>query len=166
MLCKLSSQFDLRKLSSDVCEVYRSPFLGQGANQALQDAFCLCNLIYKHNHAQHMNSPLWEELHRPTLQSMLVAFVLAIQDTVKFLVGFYFIKQTLFPCTSMQCLAREYESTRKFHCFLITLGARLFGMVESLGTPIGLWMKVLVLGVLGHTGILKYLFLSPMKPVV
>lgn len=68
--------------------------------------------------------------------------------------------------TKMQRMAYEYESTRKHHMALLTIGARLLGIVEALGGEWGVWIKCNFFRMLHWTGLGRWTFLTPMAPVV
>lgn len=144
-----------------------SPFLGQGANQAIQDAFCLSSLIYKYNNngktlkvaddIRSAKSHLW---------SGNIFFV-----TLNFLYGilnvlFDLLQSKPYHATRMQTMAYEYEKTRKFHTTIVTISSRFLGHIETRGGRIGWPIKNMFFRFLNWSGLAKLLLINPMKPVI
>ncbi len=68
--------------------------------------------------------------------------------------------------SKMQMMAYQFEKTRKFQTTILTIAARIMGYIETMGSPLGIFIKCLIFRVLAVTGAAAYLFFRPMKPVV
>lgn len=147
--------------------LFRTPFLGQGANQAIQDAFCLATLIAKVNY----DEPLLMG-HLFKLQEGLFPRYPMLNVAVNHVLRLWFwlfnslsVARGWRP-TRLQTMAYEYEAIRKFPTALIILGGRLMATVIALRGWIGVFLKVLFFRVLQLTGLGRLLFVIPMRPVV
>ena len=135
----------------------------------MQDSFCLAGLIYKFNHKREI-APIRVQLENRLQNRGLMNFVAYfcftfIYDCLKFVFDYLFLRIP-YRGNKHQKLAYEFEKTRKFHVTLLTLFARLLGMVEAMSGTIGYHIKVNIFRFIGYTGLAKYLFLLPAKPVV
>jgi hypothetical protein len=157
-----------------------SPFLGQGANQAIQDAYCLTSLIYKYNHNEEyaprkeLSTHKQIQWKRPLIFYPFALLLYPVSTTLKMLgwlgwiTRFMFhltLRRPFFP-TKLQRMVYEYESIRKSHNAWLTVTARVLGFMECLGGEWGLALKCNFFRVLNWTGLGKWLFLSPMNPAV
>lgn len=147
-----------------------SPFLGQGANQAMQDAFSLAALIYEYNHngqpllaAEALNNPRARMAFLPAGLTWLLTLAYGL---LKYVMDHGFKVVVTKNASRLQLMAYEYERRRKFHAWLITLGSRMMGTIETFGGYVGLRVKVLFFRLLQWTGLVKLLFIGSMPPVV
>jgi 2-polyprenyl-6-methoxyphenol hydroxylase-like FAD-dependent oxidoreductase len=102
----------------------RTPFLGQGANQALQDAYCLARLIAEYNALAPTSRPL------------------------------------------VASIASQYEKRRKWHTAKLTWKSRLVGFMETLGGPVGTFVKFNFFRVLGRLGLAEEELLNAAIPIL
>eukprot|EP01039_Chlorochromonas_danica_P004086 gene4086-4469_t len=159
-----------------------SPFLGQGANQAIQDAFCLVSMIFKVNNAT-LSWPDRDSLVNQSLMRDSTSLNLFNSCVVFLKWMLYLTTAPLRPIYSLwmfglallsrknvpnrlQEAVQEYERIRKQHCFVLTLGARLVGYFDVLGGKLGYLLKTLFFAMLQWTGLGKWIFLAPIRPVV
>ncbi|RYH13325.1 hypothetical protein EON65_35910 [archaeon] len=167
--------------------MHRAPFLGQGANQSLQDAFCLASLLYELNTGKRLAmrdklcpKPSWLSylsLSLPSLYTVLawffnVGWVSQMLVRSSLLAGWVLwqvinLSQVrVSRPTKLQTMGYEYERIRKYHNTYLTWLARLLGYVETLGGDMGYFVKCTFFRLLHWTGLGKELFLGPVKPVV
>ena len=111
------------------------PFLGQGANQALQDAWCLAERLAA-------VEGLVAETNKPTPDDGLTG---------------------RYRYASVAEALDAYEATRKPPTTRITLSSRLIGFVETGGGVVGLARDVAFAG-LGATGVAGKIFLENAVP--
>jgi hypothetical protein len=146
--------------------LYRAPFLGQGANQAIQDAFCLTSLLYKHNHDK--DHPLHVQLSAPrprTIASLPLSWATRLFSIVCRLTMRYGEIRVPNP-SKLQSMVYEYEDTRKFHTACLNVSARILGHMDTLQGKWGLWMKYTFFRFLYWTGLGQVFFAAPVLPVV
>eukprot|EP01031_Cornospumella_fuschlensis_P029505 gene29505-35612_t len=164
-----------------------APFLGQGANQSLQDAFCLASLLYEYNTNKRL--ALRDELCPTSSWMAYLSFSLpSLRSMVVWLLSLGWINQVIVrgnllaswglwkiidlsqvrvsKPTKLQLMAYKYERIRKYHNTYLTWLARLLGYVETLGGDIGYFAKCTFFRLLHWTGLGKELFLGPIKPAV
>lgn len=147
--------------------LFRTPFLGQGANQAIQDAFCLATLIAKVNFDEPLLMGYLFKLQEglfPRYPLLNFAVNRALRSSFWFF-NFLSIGRGWHP-TRLQTMGYEYEAIRKFPTALIILGGRLMATVIALRGRIGVFLKILFFRFLQLTGLGRLLFVVPMRPVV
>lgn len=147
--------------------VCRSPFLEQGANQALQDAFCLAGLISKHNNDLPLDQHV--QFGRLAKKRSIFAMVFSLFISLFAMISKAVFDRTLLrqrKPTKLQRLAYEFEKTRKFNTSVLTVLARAMGFIETMRTPLGVFLKCIFFRILSFSGLAAYLFFRPMKPVV
>eukprot|EP01040_Poterioochromonas_malhamensis_P000127 gene127-133_t len=144
-----------------------SPFLGQGANQALQDAFCLASLIFHYNQGTRL--PLVDKINSGKVFAFenyyLNVFFGYLYCVIRRLFDAWAIIKVSQP-TKIQSLALEFEKRRKFHTFFIAAGSRILGNIQTLGGVPGFWFKRFFFKLLSALNLVHAILLAPMKPVV
>jgi 2-polyprenyl-6-methoxyphenol hydroxylase-like FAD-dependent oxidoreductase len=166
--------------------VLRAPFLGQGANQAVQDAFCLTSLIYEYNHGESYELceriRAWKsipvlDIHLPRAAALLNWLLdcgprqLVLYPSLA-IVSWCFTSLLKLSQVrvkrpnKLQRMMYEYENLRKAHNAWLTVLARIMGYAETLGGSWGFLLKCGIFRTLEWTGLGKNLFLAPIKPVV
>jgi hypothetical protein len=146
--------------------IFRSPFLGQGANQALQDAFCLAGLIHTYNHvSRRMNFDFMRDEKIQVIKPRSLKTALTV---FSYIVAFIYGLSTLRFCypTRLQRLCSDFEKKRKTHTFFVALASRFFGWVATLGGFVGVHLKRMIYKFLGMTYLFHFIVFSAMKPVV
>jgi hypothetical protein len=114
--------------------------LGQGANQSIQDAFCLASLIYKYNHRQGLDVRdsfylTKDPIPRFPLLNRLLNMILLVGKKI-----FDYLQVRVKNPNRLQLLAYEYERTQKFHVAMVTIGSRIMGFIETMGGRVGFQM--------------------------
>jgi 2-polyprenyl-6-methoxyphenol hydroxylase-like FAD-dependent oxidoreductase len=141
--------------------------MAQGANQALQDCLCLSNLIFEYNHGiplpliGKINSGSIELIDNPFLSSLVSLVYLYSHSLFNYLTVIEDTRRS-----KLQRMVSTYEKKRKFHVWLITLFGRFLGIVSTLGTPFGFFLKKSFYQFLAMFGFLRMILFAPMKPVV
>lgn len=145
----------------------RSPFLGQGANQAIQDAYCLASLIYNYNHglSLHIADRLARLAEDIFPRFPLLNFVMNLAIRLSRLL-FNRLNLRVSKPSRLQIMARDYEVSRKFHATAITIGSRFMGRIASLKGVMGFIIKIMFFRFIAVTGLAKVLYLAPMRPAV
>lgn len=144
-----------------------TPFLGQGANQAIQDAYCLASLIGKYNHKESLSlSHLFRMQENWFPRYPALNFVNnCILERLFWLFKIFSVVQAKKP-TRLQTMANEYESIRKFPVTLISLGGGFLSRLLSLRGHVGVFVKIIFFRFLHVTGLGRLLQVTHMRPVV
>jgi hypothetical protein len=112
----------------------RAPFLGQGANQALQDAY---NLAQDISAANRRGGDIDKDSLSPSVKQKSLA-------------------------TKM--IAKEFESKRKLPTGLLSAKSVFLGALETLPGPLGGAVRDIFFVAVGRLGIAEYIFLDGAKP--
>lgn len=141
--------------------------MGQGANQAIQDAYCLATLIGKYNRNESLSMSKLFHLQEDWFPRFIILNFLVNRALCRFSTLFTLLSvvKTKSP-NRLQSMAYEYEVTRKFHTSFITLGGRIMATLVSLPGNFGLFAKIIFFRLLHLTGLGRLLFLTPMRPAV
>jgi hypothetical protein len=146
----------------------RTPFLAQGANQALQDCLCLSGLIFEYNHG--IPLPFIAKINSDSIRVIdfpsLASFVSLVYQYSHSLFNYYTMRQETDVSNKLQEMVLSYEKKRKFHVWLITLFGRFLGIVSTMGGPLGFILKKSFYQFLAMFGFLRMILFAPMKPVV
>lgn len=113
---------------------YRAPFLGQGANQALQDAYNLAQDISAANRRA-------GDIDKDSLSLSLNQKSIAVKK-----------------------IAKEFEMKRKLPTGLLSAKSVFLGALETLPGPLGGAVRDLFFVAVGKLGIAEYIFLDGAKP--
>ncbi len=163
----------------------RAPFLGQGANQALQDAYSLALHVRDFNQrdapTRASSSSASSSAEQADQDSSATGddseqfgkapLVLRVLDTAYELFWLAVNVALLLLLnrkmrTAVQEMAYSYEKRRKAHSTLVAVLARAVGTTFTLSGPVGHWLKLVLLRLLVALGLAEFLFCLPMKPVV
>lgn len=112
----------------------RAPFLGQGANQALQDAYSLAQDISAANTRA-------GDMDKDSLSLSLKQKSVAVKK-----------------------IASEFETKRKLPTGLLSAKSGFLGALETLPGPLGGAVRDLFFVTVGKLGIAEYIFLDGAKP--
>lgn len=119
-------------------DLRRAPFLGQGANQALQDAYLLAQEISDANRRAGLSN---NENSTPLSSA-------------------YLKEKTI---TSRK-IAKSFESKRKLPTGLLSAKSGFLGALETLPGPVGGLVRDLFFVTVGKLGVAEYIFLDGAKP--
>ena len=120
-------------------EIARAPFLGQGANQALQDAFTMA-LEIKDTNRRAGDGVAIENTSVPSAA--------------------YLKEKTV----ALRKLTKSFESKRKLPTGLLSAKSNFLGALETLPGPFGGIARDLFFITVGKLGIAEYIFLDGAKP--
>ena len=117
-------------------QYFRAPFLGQGANQALQDAFTIAQEI---KDANLRSGNAGSESSNPT--------------------GYLKEKSVV-----VRRLSKSFEGKRKLPTALLSAKSNFLGALETLPGPLGGVARDLFFVTVGKLGVAEYIFLDGAKP--
>lgn len=144
----------------------RLPTLNQGANQAIQDAFCLASLIYKHNNDQEL--ALRRELSLPTPRTIafwpIALTFRAVSAVSRFFLHCADVRSS--RPDKLQRMVYEYEDIRKHHTAWLAVSARMIAYLDTMGGRWGLLVKRSFFTLLRWSGLTQALLAAPALPVV
>jgi hypothetical protein len=135
--------------------------LGQGPNQALQDALCLAKLISKVNREIPLETSFVEFPSVSNVNGWLFFPLFSFFSVLKLV--FDGLTLRAYKRGSLEAVAYEFEKKRKFHVAMLTLLSRFLGVIL---TSTNVHFKIAFFRMLSVSGLASLLFFKPMKPVM